>query len=678
MTLKKLLLSSLVLGQLAVSGAVLANEHGVNVEVQSDAQRATLVYQGEMPQKGTIQYAIWSEENGKDDLEFYDYQGPETTIDLQNHSGDGTYHIEVYQVKGAEKVLLKATTFQRDTEETKTTAPETTTVAPEMTTNSVESTTSMTTTPSTSSKPEAQAESTTPATTTNQETQLPQAPTTKSRITSSQESEPKSAENSSDVSVMQPRSSRSSIQPRSARSASPSQYRAATPVAEVSSQPRISASVSRDGKINIAVTGVAGQPAEVLLPTWSDKNDQDDINWYRAARLSNGIYYLQVDTKNHKNDTGLYHIHLYIRSKAGASLEGAGLTTVTVGNQVTTPTTPKKTEPAKTTITASQVEKTKGTYRLNIQPEKTVKSIDVAVWSTSNQSNIKWYSIPGNGQSTYSLKVSYTNHQSLAGQYQNHVYINYADGSRLGYVGPTVTLEKPVQAASVSTSARFIGSGTYELTLHNAEAGAYQFAVWSDKNGQDDLIWYDAQPSGNGSHKLQLDLSKHKDSGTYHLHVYKKTSTGQVGVIPSTFTVAAHHLPAAVTKTVATPTIPRTYHATSYPVGQCTWGAKQVAPWVGEWWGNAKEWANVARRLGYSVGTMPRVGAVAVWPTDGNGYGHVGVVTHVESANRIQILESNYLGRQYISNFRGWFDPTMVWNGSGYTRGEVYYIYPKA
>ena len=29
----------------------------------------------------------------------------------------------------------------------------------------------------------------------------------------------------------------------------------------------------------------------------------------------------------------------------------------------------------------------------------------------------------------------------------------------------------------------------------------------------------------------------------------------------------------------------------SYPVGQCAWGVKTLAPWASNWWGNAKDWA---------------------------------------------------------------------------------------
>ncbi|MET3557409.1 surface antigen [Streptococcus rupicaprae] len=108
-----------------------------------------------------------------------------------------------------------------------------------------------------------------------------------------------------------------------------------------------------------------------------------------------------------------------------------------------------------------------------------------------------------------------------------------------------------------------------------------------------------------------------------------------------------------------------------YPVGQCTWGVKALASWVGDHWGNAGEWANSARAAGYAVGTTPTVGAIAVWPKDGGGYGHVALVTSVETPDRIQVSEANYAGNQSIGNHRGWFNPTSsTWGG------EVYYIYP--
>ena len=129
--------------------------------------------------------------------------------------------------------------------------------------------------------------------------------------------------------------------------------------------------------------------------------------------------------------------------------------------------------------------------------------------------------------------------------------------------------------------------------------------------------------------------------------------------------------PAVLTQTVATPaaTSRPTYSssASSYPVGECTWGAKVLAPWAGDYWGNGAQWAASAAAAGFRTGSQPQVGAIACW-NDG-GYGHVAVVTAVQSTTSIQVSESNYLGIRSIGNYRGWFNPVNA-------QGSVTYIYP--
>ena len=107
--------------------------------------------------------------------------------------------------------------------------------------------------------------------------------------------------------------------------------------------------------------------------------------------------------------------------------------------------------------------------------------------------------------------------------------------------------------------------------------------------------------------------------------------------------------------------------ASSYPVGECTWGVKVLAPWAGDYWGNGGQWAASAAAAGFRTGSQPQVGAIACW-NDG-GYGHVAVVTAVQSTTSIQVSESNYLGIRSIGNYRGWFNPVNA-------QGTVTYIYP--
>ena len=108
-------------------------------------------------------------------------------------------------------------------------------------------------------------------------------------------------------------------------------------------------------------------------------------------------------------------------------------------------------------------------------------------------------------------------------------------------------------------------------------------------------------------------------------------------------------------------------NASSYPIGECTWGVKTLAPWAGDYWGNGAQWATSAAAAGFRTGSTPQVGAIACW-NDG-GYGHVAVVTAVESTTRIQVSESNYAGNRTLGNHRGWFNPTTT------SSGFVTYIY---
>lgn len=117
-----------------------------------------------------------------------------------------------------------------------------------------------------------------------------------------------------------------------------------------------------------------------------------------------------------------------------------------------------------------------------------------------------------------------------------------------------------------------------------------------------------------------------------------------------------------------------TYDASNtYPMGQCTWGAKVLAPWVGNYWGNANQWLVSGSAAGHATGTTPQVGAVAVWTGGSGGYGHVAVVTAV-NGDQIQVMEANYGGSaeqadsRGVGNYRGWF--------SASASGITGYVYP--
>ena len=103
-------------------------------------------------------------------------------------------------------------------------------------------------------------------------------------------------------------------------------------------------------------------------------------------------------------------------------------------------------------------------------------------------------------------------------------------------------------------------------------------------------------------------------------------------------------------------------------VSFAAWELKQHGTTVSngsQHWGNARDWDEAARRLGRTVTTRPKVGAVAQWNAgerstyypDGGGtgtvtagsYGHVAYVTNVYADGSVRVEQYNMFGNRAFS-----------------------------
>ena len=163
----------------------------------------------------------------------------------------------------------------------------------------------------------------------------------------------------------------------------------------------------------------------VQVPTWSDKEGQDDLRWYEAARQANGDYKVSVKASDHKNSTGKYHVHLYYIQNDGSRI-GIGTTTTDVEFRNAT---------TKTQAAIKNVNATNGTYTVAVDqaPQgRQIKNIRVAAWSKAHQENLYWYSATPTGMHT-EITVSANNHGNEVGNYTTHVYVDYKDGGVEGF-----------------------------------------------------------------------------------------------------------------------------------------------------------------------------------------------------------------------------------------------------
>ena len=163
----------------------------------------------------------------------------------------------------------------------------------------------------------------------------------------------------------------------------------------------------------------------VQVPTWSDRDGQDDIRWYEATRQSNGDYKVSVKASDHKNSTGKYHVHLYYIQNDGSR----------VGVSSTTTEVEFRNAQTKTQTGIKNVNSGAGTYTVTVDqaPQgRRIKNIRVAAWSQAHQENLFWYSTAPSGMHT-EVQVSAANHQYQSGNYTTHVYVDYVDGGVEGF-----------------------------------------------------------------------------------------------------------------------------------------------------------------------------------------------------------------------------------------------------
>ena len=181
---------------------------------------------------------------------------------------------------------------------------------------------------------------------------------------------------------------------------------------------------------------------EVLVPTWSEKNGQDDIIWYKAAKQANGDYKVTVRSSNHKADSGLYNSHVYLVDNDGKYI-GLG------GKQVTLDIT--KTQG---TLTITNNDKNRGTFDVlitNLTNPSGISGVLIPVWSEQNgQDDLVWHNATKQDDGSYKVTISASQHKWNSGKYIVHGYIVDASGKNIGFGATSADVVAPKKIGSAS------------------------------------------------------------------------------------------------------------------------------------------------------------------------------------------------------------------------------------
>ena len=272
----------------------------------------------------------------------------------------------------------------------------------------------------------------------------------------------------------------------------------------------------------------------VSVPIWSEINGQDDIIWYKATRQADGSYRVTIKATDHKNSLGNYRADAYIVDDSNKRFY----------------ITEKVVEVTQTRPSASLVIENNadlGTFDAvirNIVAPNEVMEVLVPSWSLVNrQDDLVWHKASHQSDGCYRVTIKTSEHKNSLGNYRADVYI-VDNANQRHYVTETIVdvkHNKPVGAISVVNNNK--DTGTFDVIISDVYSSkgvrTVQVPIWSEKDGQDDIRWYEATRQANGTYTVNVQATSHKNSiGLYNIHLYYILNDGsRVGVGGTTTTV---------------------------------------------------------------------------------------------------------------------------------------------
>lgn len=279
------------------------------------------------------------------------------------------------------------------------------------------------------------------------------------------------------------------------------------------------------GRFDVVISNVKAPNGvqTVSVPIWSEINGQDDIIWYTADRQNNGTYTVNVKASAHKNSTGLYNVHLYYVQNDG-QLTGVGGTTT----QVFIGKAPEQLRP-KANFAIENNNTQNGTFDAvitNITAPLGVKEVLVPSWSLENgQDDLIWHKATKQTDGSYRATIKASEHKGNKGNYRADAYVVDNSNNRHYIAEKVVAVDYTRPRGVLSIENNDTVAGTFDAVVRDIVApnGVKDILVpsWSLAGGQDDLIWHKATRQADGSYRVTIKATDHKNStGKYRADAY--------------------------------------------------------------------------------------------------------------------------------------------------------------
>ncbi|MCI9347568.1 MAG: hypothetical protein HFI56_15215 [Lachnospiraceae bacterium] len=226
-----------------------------------------------------------------------------------------------------------------------------------------------------------------------------------------------------------------------------------------------------------------------------------------------------------------YQCQFFAITKAGKTLYS------TVVQFTTRPTASSDITPP--VISNIKVTPTDGGYYVecDVYDNVGITKVEFPTWSIQNGQDdlqMPWpvgerWSQRADGTETYVIKINASDHNNEQGYYTTHIYAYDAAGNRsFAAVTPDTCVDwtKPTISDIKITDQTSTGYTVQCRATDNTGVSHVRFPIWTDKNGQDDIIWREGTKNGD-IYTLRVNISDHNNEyGVYHTHIYAYDAAG--------------------------------------------------------------------------------------------------------------------------------------------------------
>ncbi|WP_455459438.1 GBS Bsp-like repeat-containing protein [Streptococcus salivarius] len=299
---------------------------------------------------------------------------------------------------------------------------------------------------------------------------------------------------------------------------------------------------AKAGTFDAVITNISAPLGvkEVLVPSWSLENGQDDLIWHKATKQNDGSYRVTIKASEHKGNKGNYRADAYIVDNAN---NRHYIAEKVVSVDYARPSG---------VLTIENNNTAAGTFDAvvrNIVAPTGLKEVLVPSWSLAGgQDDLIWHKATRQADGSYRVTIKATDHKNSTGKYRADAYIVDDSNKRFYLTEKVVEVTQTRPSASLAIENNNADLGTFDAVIRNIVApnGVKEVLVpsWSLVNGQDDLVWHKASRQSDGSYRVTIKASEHKNSlGNYRADLYIVDNANQRHYVTETIVDVKHNKP---------------------------------------------------------------------------------------------------------------------------------------